>query len=202
MKNYEIINKAVRKGIIVPVGKELDVFRYDFFLGAIEDNNWFYGGFVVDENGTVIKATLNIVYIRGAEKKVYPVQTIVEDDNFSFSDFFYDDGNRTGLIIPSELPCNLTCWRDFIKKWDEKKISLSKYNLLTRDCVCTKDFIEDRIKNSEIERHLNNQLTCSRIVKEGLDNIADSNLEIACATIEGSRIIAWKDARYGAFAGI
>ena len=65
MKNYEIINKAVRKGIIVPVGKELDVFRYDFFLGAIEDNNWFYGGFVVDENGTVIKATLNIVYIRG-----------------------------------------------------------------------------------------------------------------------------------------
>ena len=202
MKNYEIINKAIRKGIIVPVGKELDVSRYDFFLCVVEDNAYFYGGFVVDENGTVIKATLNIVYIRGEEKKVYPVQTIVEDDNISFSDLFYDDDSRTGLIIPSELSCCLTCWRDFIKKYKEKKVYISKYNLLSRDCVCTKDFIEDRIKNSEIERCLNNQLVCSRIIKEGLDDIADSNLAIAYATIEGSRIIAWQANRYGAFVGI
>ena len=198
----EIINKAVRKGIIVPVGKELDVSRYDYFLCKIEDNGWFYGGFVVDENGIVIKATLNIVYTRGEGKKVYPVQMIVEDDNISFSDFFYDNESITGLIIPSEFPSYLTCWRDFIKKFKEKKIYISKYNLLSRECVCTKDFIEDRIKDSQIEKHLNNQLTCSRIIKEGLDNIAGSNLTIANAIIEGSRIIAWQDKYYGAFAGI
>ena len=195
----EIINKAVRKGIIVPIGKELDVSRYDFSLCRLEDNDWFYGGFIVDENGTVIKATLNIVYTRGEEKKVYPVQTIVEDDNLYFSDFFYDNDSITGLIIPSEFSSCLTCWRDFIKKYKEKEIYISKHNLLSRECVCTKDFIEDRIKDSQIEKHLNNQLTCSRIIKEGLDNIAGSNLTIANAIIEGSRIIAWQDKRYGAF---
>ena len=212
------INNAIRKGIIIPVGKEYDVTRYDFCLcyehiavdRYIDDyflpedkssSEFFYGGFVVDENGIVVKATLNNVYVRETLKEVRPVQMIVEDDGIPFSDFFLGTNCNTGLIIPHRLT-SLTCWRDLIRKYRDKGIYLSDYRLLSRDCICTKDFVEARIKDSEIERQLNNQLTCAREIKDGLDNIAKSNLVLADSVTEGSRIIAWQDSHYGAFAGI
>jgi hypothetical protein len=212
------INNVIRRGIILPVGKECDVTRYDFYLcfehvAVVRDINdyylpkdkssteIFYGGFVVDENGIVVKATMNNIYVCEAQKEVRPVQMIIEDDDISFSDFFLDINCNTGLMVPHRFT-SLTCWRDLIRKHIDGGLYLSDYRLLTRDCICTKDFVEERIKDSEIERQLNNQLTCTRIIKDGIDNIAKSNLVLADSVIEGSRIIAWKDSHYGAFAGI
>lgn len=212
------IDKAIRKGIIIPVGKEYDVTRYDFCLCyehvAVErtghdyylpkdksSSEFFYGGFVVDENGIVVKATLNNVYVCEEQKNVRPVQMIVEDDGIPFCDFFLDIDDKTGLTVPHRLT-TLTCWRDLIRKYRAMGLCLSDYRLLSRDCICTKDFVEYRIKDAEIERQLNNQLTCSRMIKDGLDNIAESNIILAKSVIEGSRIIAWNDSHYGAFAGL
>ena len=163
------------------------------FFGDINDC-FYYGGFVIDKNYEILKASCNIIEKRTGKR--HPVQFITKSDGCNLCDFFgivpYRKNKMLSLLLPNifildRMP-NACCWMNYIVIPYKKK-ELYEYAPLHRAYITTEDYITNAIADLNVEKTLRNQLHCAEIIKSGLDDIADGLGEVAGAIKSGSIFI-------------
>ena len=163
------------------------------FFGDIYDC-FYYGGFVIDKNFDILKASCNI--IEKTSGKRYPVQFITKSDNCNIRDLFgitpYGKDKMLSLLLPKTFAINAMpnacCWMNCIVIPYKKK-ELYEYAPLHRAYITTEDYIANVIADLNVEKTLKNQLRCAETIKSGLDNIADGLGQVAGAIKAGSKFI-------------
>jgi hypothetical protein len=155
------------------------------FFGDI-DNCFYYGGFVIDKNYDILKASCNITEKRTGKR--HPVQFITKADGCNLCDLFgivpYGKDKMLSLLLPKtflldRMP-NACCWvNDIVVPF--RKGELYEYAPLHRAHITTEDYIANILADINMEKTLNNQLRCAETIKIGLDNVANSVGNVANA---------------------
>lgn len=190
----KILKKALDNNLLNIEYKDSETTVLTFF-GDIY-HCFYYGGFIVDKNYDILKASCNIIEKKSSKR--YPVQFVTKSDSFNICDFFaivpYGKDKMLSLLLPKTclldgMP-NACCWvNDIIVPF--KKKELYEYAPLHRAYVTTEDYISNVMTDINIEKTLNNQLRCTEMIKSGLDNVADGLDKVAGAISSGINTIKY-----------
>ena len=190
-KKEKLLEKALDNNLLNIEYQDSEITVLTFF-GDIDDC-FYYGGFVIDKNYDILKASCNIMKKSG---KRYPVQFITKSDDCNIRDFFgfvpYGKDKLLSLLLPKTFAIdtmpNACCWMNYVVV-PFRMGKLYEYAPLHRAYITTEEYIANVIADLNVEKALRNQLRCAETIKSGLDNVANGLYSVAVSMSESSRFI-------------